>query len=335
MRVVHVKMMVATVLLGSYLVASKLILREVPVFTATFFRLVSAAAVLAVVVWIKSPPTVRPGRRDSAVIFAQALLGVFLFSVFAMYGVKFTGAIEAGVILGMVPISISLVAVLFLRERLSRRRGCGIALAVVGAAGINALSAGGSGGGSNEALGALLLVCAVLCEAVFVTFGKLLSRPLPPTWLSLILSVVGALMFLGPALAETDVAALADVSWQTWALMVYTGVAINAVAVVLMYDSLDRVDATVVAAFTAFTPVSGAVLSVLLLDEKLHVYHLVGMALAAIGIYFVANEKGPRAPEEEPGPDGSDSRTSASDPAAFPPVESPAATGRGSSGGPG
>ncbi|MER5889948.1 DMT family transporter [Streptomyces sp. NPDC001941] len=291
MRAVHVKMTVATVLLGSYLVASKLILREVPVFTATFFRLLAAIAVLAVYVAVKRPRATRPDARDGAVVFAQALLGVFLFSVLAMYGVKHTGAIEAGVILGMVPISISLVAVLFLGERLSARRGTGIAVAVLGAAGINALSAGGSGGGDgNEVLGALLLVGSVLCEAVFVTFGKLLRRPLPPTVLSLVLAVVGALMFAGPAAAQTSLADLSHVSWQTWLLMAYTGVAINGVAVVLMYDSLDSVDTTVVAAFTALTPVSGAVLSVLLLDERLHAYHFAGMLLVVLGVYVVARE---------------------------------------------
>ncbi|MDJ0382824.1 DMT family transporter [Streptomyces sp. G-G2] len=295
MRAVHVKMTVATVLLGSYLVASKLILREVPVFTATFVRLVSAVLVLAVYVRLRPPAPggrTRPGRRDSAVLFAQTLLGVFLFSVFAMYGVKFTGAIEAGVLLGMVPISISLVAIVFLGERLGGRRGLGIALAVLGAVSINVMSGGGRTAGAHAALGVLLLVCSVLCEAVFVTFGKLLRTPIAPARLSLIISTAGALMFLVPAGVESHWgAALAGVSWRTWALMVYTGVAINGIAVVLMYDSLDSLDTTVVAAFTALTPVSGAVLSVLLLGERLHAYHLVGMALVIGGVFVVAKEK--------------------------------------------
>ncbi|MDQ0767237.1 drug/metabolite transporter (DMT)-like permease [Streptomyces canus] len=292
MRAVYLKMTVATVLLGSYLVAGKLILREVPVFTATFVRLVSACLVLAVYVAVKSPDRVRPGRRDSSVLFAQAVLGVFLFSVFAMYGVKFTGGIEAGVVLGMVPISISVVALVFLGERISSRRAGGIALAVLGALSINVMSARSSGGsaGSHLALGAVLLVCAVLCEAVFMTFGKLLTRPIPPATLSLILSAAGALMFAVPAAIEFDWAMLTNISWQTWALMVYTGVAVNGVAAVLMYDSMDTVDTTIAAAFTALTPVSGAVLSVVFLGESLHPYHLAGMALVFIGVFVVAKE---------------------------------------------
>ncbi|MET9695769.1 DMT family transporter [Streptomyces sp. NPDC006529] len=298
MRAVHVKMTVATVLLGSYLVASKLILREVPVFTATFVRLIAAVLVLAVYVRLRPPERgggarpARPGRRDSLVLFAQTLLGVFLFSVFAMYGVKMTGAIEAGVLLGMVPISISLVAIVFLGERLTGRRGLGIALAVLGAVSINVMSGGGRTAGAHAALGVLLLVCSVLCEAVFVTFGKLLTTPIAPARLSLILSVAGALMFLVPAGVESHWGAdLAGVGWQTWALMAYTGIAINGIAVVLMYDSLDSMDTTVVAAFTALTPVSGAVLSVLLLGEQLRAYHLVGMVLVVAGVFVVAKEK--------------------------------------------
>ncbi|MFJ7206322.1 DMT family transporter [Streptomyces sp. NPDC098789] len=325
MRAVHVKMTVATVLLGSYLVASKLILREVPVFTATFVRLVAAVVVLAVYVRLRPPERggarpARPGRRDAAVLFAQTLLGVFLFSVFAMYGVKFTGAIEAGVLLGMVPISISLVAVVFLGERLTGRRGLGIALAVLGAVSINVMSGGGHAAGAHAALGVLLLVCSVLCEAVFVTFGKLLRTPIAPARLSLILSVAGALMFLVPAGFESHWgASLAGVAWQTWALMAYTGVAINGVAVVLMYDSLDSVDTTVVAAFTALTPVSGAVLSVLLLGEQLRAYHLVGMVLVVGGVFVVAKDKpaAQKGKEAVPPPAGAGPEESADRPPAY------------------
>jgi drug/metabolite transporter (DMT)-like permease len=295
-RAAHLKMTIATILLGSYLVASKQILREVPVFTATFVRLASAVLVLAIYVALRPPGPVRPGRRDSAVLLTQALLGVFLFSVFAMYGVRLTGAIEAGVILGMVPISISVVALLLLGESICARRGGGISLAVLGALSINVMSARASDGSaaSHFVLGALLLVCAVVCEAVFMTFGKLLTRPIPPAALSLILSAAGALMFAVPAAIEFDWATITEISGQAWALMIYTGVAVNGVAVVLMYDSLDTVDTAVAAAFTAMTPVSGAILSVLFLGERLHPYHLTGMALVVIGVFIVAKDSSDR-----------------------------------------
>lgn len=182
-----------------------------------------------------------------------------------------------------------------------------IAFAVVGAAGINVLNAGSSSTpSSHAALGALLLVCAVLCEAVFLTFGKLLTVAVEPVKLSLTLSVAGALLFAVPTAIEFDWHWMSQVSWQTWALMIYTGVTVNGVAVVLMYDSMDTVDTTTAAAFTALTPVSGTILSMVFIGEPLHLYRVLGMALVVLGVFIVAREPRPATPAKRCHPDTAD-----------------------------
>jgi drug/metabolite transporter (DMT)-like permease len=258
-RIAYVKMTAATVLFGSYLVASKLILQEAPVFTATLVRLVSAAAVLGLYVGLRlSGGWRRPGPKDCLLLGTQSVLGVFLFSIFAMTGARMTGGIESGAILSTVPIAMSFIALVFFREPLSARRFFGIALSVIGAAGIGAMASRlpSQGAHDNALLGSLLLGCAVACEAVFLTFGKFLSHPIAPERLSLILAVIGALLFVVPAAVEPRGLLHARYSLQTWVLMVYSGVAINGVAAVLMYDSMNHVDTTVASAFTALTPVA-------------------------------------------------------------------------------
>ena len=192
-----------------------------------------------------------------------------------MYGVSKTGGIESGVILSTVPIAMSFIAFVFFKEKLSTSRIAGIFLAVVGAVSINAMATHAANGSSHEdvLLGSLLLLCAVVCEAVFLTFGKLLSRPMLPERLSLLLASMGAVLFLIPASIEPNGLWVAHYSLRTWALMIYSGVAINGLAAVLMYDAMNSVDTTVASAFTALTPVSGTVLSVLFLGEALHGYH--------------------------------------------------------------
>jgi drug/metabolite transporter (DMT)-like permease len=76
--------------------------------------------------------------------------------------------------------------------------------------------------------------------------------------------------------------------------MVYTGVAINGIAAVLIYDSMGQVDTTVAGAFTALTPVSGTVLAMVFLGESLHSHHLLGMALVIAGVFLVAATASPR-----------------------------------------
>ncbi|MFM7403220.1 MAG: DMT family transporter [Erythrobacter sp.] len=291
MRSAYLKMTVATILFGSYLVASKLILQEAPVFTATLVRLVSAAVVLGVYVGLRrSGRWQRPGLGDCVLLATQSVLGVFLFSIFAMLGVGMMGGIESGAILSTVPIAMSFIALVFFKESMSARRFFGIALSVAGAAGISALATPSASGGGHGSvlLGSLLLCCAVVCEAVFLTFGKFLSKPIAPERLSLILAVIGAVLFVIPANIEPRGLLHASYSWQTWALMIYTGVAINGLAVVLMYDSMNQVDTTVAAAFTALTPVSGTVLSMVFLGEALQLHHVVGMGLVVGGVFIVA-----------------------------------------------
>jgi drug/metabolite transporter (DMT)-like permease len=289
MRVDYLKLLLATVLFGSYLVASKLILREVPVFTATLVRLLSAALVLACYVRARGMRVPRLGARDVTVVVVQAAFGMLLFSVLAMYGVQYTGAIESGVILSMVPVGTSIVALVFLREHSSATRIGGILVAVCGIAGITVFG-GRSGGASHAVLGAVLLLGAVACEVVFLTFGKLLSQPVSPAMMSLLLSVLGAALVLFPALHEMREVAWSHVSWGTWLLMIYTGVAINGIAVVLMYDGMNRIETSVVSAFTALTPVSGTVLSVIFTGEALHVYHLGGIAMVVAGVFIVLQD---------------------------------------------
>ena len=291
MRSAYLKMTVATLLLGSYLIASKIILREVPVFTATFVRLVSAALVLLVFVAATSPSIPRITRRDMLVLGAQSTLGVFLFSIFAMYGVRLTGGIESGVVMSTVPIAMSLIALAFFGEKLTSVRTIGILLCVVGAASINLMSTHASSGaaGSDAFLGTIFLLGAVACEAVFLTFGKFLSRPIAPAKLSLILAILGALLFSVPATFEMRAMGATPISWKMWGLMIYTGVAINGLAVVWMYDAMRHVDTTVASAFTALVPVSGTILAVIFLKEDLHLYHAVGIALVVFGVFLSAS----------------------------------------------
>ncbi|MFM0738668.1 DMT family transporter [Paraburkholderia xenovorans] len=302
MRADYLKLLLATLLLSSYLVASKLVLHEVPVFIATFVRLLSALIALSGYLWVRRIRVPRIGLRDAGVVTTQAGLGIMLFSVLALYGLRFTGAIESGVVLSMVPVVTSLTACIVFREHLSRMSVGGILIAVGGVCAMTVLSAGNGSTQANEhsVLGMGLLFGAVICETVFLTFGKLLSKPLAPPVLSWLLCAIGALMVALPAGVEWRGMSLGAVSWRSWALLVYSGVAVNSVAVVLMYDCLKRLETSVVSAFTALTPVSGTILAVLLAGEDFHLYHVAVVGLAVSGVYLVVRDAETRSRQSAP-----------------------------------
>ena len=297
-KTAYVQMTVAMLLIGSLFVVSKVIVQTVPVFVASFLR--QFLAFLALAAWLyaqKSPmPTIE--RRDWGVLLIQGVVGIFLFSIFALYGLKFTQAIDANIITSTTPLSMMLIAVLLLGERLTARRVGALTLALLGTLAINVLGTHESGARQSVWLGNTLVVLAVLAEGVFFGFGKLLRSPISSAWLSLILTAIGSALFLPFALYSVATAELTQVPWTTWLLVLYSGVALTAFGVVLMNRGLKQVPASSASIFTALMPVSGVILSVIFLREPFHWYHTLGMALVCAAMALVMSEK--KTPVEAP-----------------------------------
>ena len=290
-KTAYVQMTLAMLLIGSLFVVSKVIVQTVPVFVASFLRQFLAFLALAAWLYVQKSTMPKIQRRDWGVLLIQGVVGIFLFSVFALYGLKYTNAIDANIITSTTPLSMMLIAVLLLGERLTMRRVSALLLALLGTLAINVLGTHDSGMRQEVWFGNGLVVLAVLAEGVFFGFGKLLKSPISSTWLSLILTGIGSLFFLPFAVYSALSSGLSQVSALVWALVLYTGVALTAFGVVLMNRGLQQVPASNASIFTALMPVSGVVLSVIFLNETFRWYHGLGMLLVLAAMALVVFEK--------------------------------------------
>lgn len=291
-KTAYVQMTLAMLLIGSLFVVSKVIVQTVPVFVASFLRQFLAFLALAAWLYVQKSTMPKIQRRDWGVLLIQGVVGIFLFSVFALYGLKYTNAIDANIITSTTPLSMMLIAVLLLGERLTMRRVSALLLALLGTLAINVLGTHDSGARQEVWFGNALVVLAVLAEGVFFGFGKLLKSPISSTWLSLILTAIGSVLF-APFAAYSVVGSTdwSQVPWTTWLLVLYTGVALTAFGVVLMNRGLQQVPASNASIFTALMPVSGVALSVIFLREQFHWYHALGMVLVLAAMTLVMFEK--------------------------------------------
>ena len=290
-KTAYVQMTLAMLLIGSLFVVSKVIVQTVPVFVASFLRQFLAFLALAAWLYVQKSTMPKIQRRDWGVLLIQGVVGIFLFSVFALYGLKYTNAIDANIITSTTPLSMMLIAVLLLGERLTMRRVSALLLALLGTLAINVLGTHDSGSRQEVWFGNGLVVLAVLAEGVFFGFGKLLKSPISSTWLSLILTAIGSVLFAPFAAYSAVSTDWSQVPWKTWLLVLYTGVALTAFGVVLMNRGLQQVPASNASIFTALMPVSGVVLSVIFLREQFHWYHALGMVLVLAAMALVMFEK--------------------------------------------
>ncbi len=275
----YLQLAAAMAIVGSSVVAGKMVITAFPVCLASELRFLIALAVLLPMLLRAERGFPRIRKADWAVMFLQAFFGTFLFSIFLLYGLKFTTAAEAGVITSTTPAVAGLTAFLVLREKITSRNVFALALAVVG---ILVLNLSGADSlhlrGPRPWLGNIMVFGAVVGEALFISCGKMVSRRLSPLTISTVVSLYGAAMFLPFALADLrgfDLTAVATVQWLP---VVYFGLIVTVAAFMLWYSGLAVIPANQAAVFTGVLPVSAVLLSYLVLGEAFLWTHLAGMA---------------------------------------------------------
>jgi drug/metabolite transporter (DMT)-like permease len=284
----YMKIALAMAIVGSSTVVGKLIISSFPVFLASELRFIISTAILLPLLLQKEKRFPSIKKKYLFILFFQAFTGVFLFNIFMLYGLKFTTAIEAGIITSTLPAIVGLVSFLFLKEKLTIKKGLGIIFAVVGVLFINLV--GGEVGNNNSLLGNLLIFGAVLGETLFITLGKSLSNRVTPLTISTMMSIFGLIMFLPFSIYEAKDFDFSSVRIVDWMNVLYFGIIVTVLAFLLMYQGLLKVPASSAGVLTSVLPLSSITLSFFILKEEVLLSHLLGMIVVFVAIFFVSKD---------------------------------------------
>ncbi|HEY4084165.1 MAG TPA: DMT family transporter [Burkholderiaceae bacterium] len=273
----------STSLIGSYVGLSKLLVAVFPVFLLAGLRF-SIAGVL-MLPWLKrNPSEPRLDRRTHALLFTEAFLGNFLFSICLLTGLHYASAVVAGVILAGIPAAVALLSRIFLGERIAPRVLAGILL---GVAGIVLVALQKEGGASTTPLGALLLVTAMLCEASYVVIGKRLTANVTPRRISAMINLWGLVLVAPLALWQATSFDFSLPSLPIWGLMAFYATAASVITVWLWMTGLKHIPAAQAGVFMVFLPVATAIVG-LLLGETMNSIQVLAYALALVGVLLAA-----------------------------------------------
>lgn len=287
----YLELALAMALAGSSVVVGKVVVATFPVFLASALRFAIGSAILVPLLLWRERASFTTTRRDWVILFLQSLTGVFLFSVFLLYGLKFTNAAEAGIITSSTPALVGIISFLFLKESLSAYRMLGIGFAVCGVLLINVLGATPDGArGQLPLLGNILVFGAAVGEALFTVFRKALSDTISPLRTATVVSVFGLLLFLPLGLYEAATFDFAQVGWTEWIPILYLGIGVTVVAFILWFQGVMKVPASTAAVFTGIMPVSAVLLSYLVLQEPFAWSHVWGGLCVLAGLRLITME---------------------------------------------
>ncbi|MEM9026821.1 MAG: DMT family transporter [Pseudomonadota bacterium] len=262
---------------GANVPFGKIVVESVSVYHVLLFRFTVAACALLCV-------TGRPGirrlvglqRRDWLDIAVLAGVGSVLFTVFLLEGTRRTSAVDAGIITATLPAAVAILSVVVLRHVLSRAAMICVALAAVG---LIVMQAGSADVGAASLTGNGLVAMAVLCEATFVLVSRRVSARLRPTDLSLAVSVLSAAMALPFALPGLSLSVAVETPLWVWLLATWYALSASVFCTVLWYAGVGRVPPWQAGLATAALPVTAMVVSVMVLNESLSAFQIVGAVL--------------------------------------------------------
>ena len=273
-------------LVGSYVGLSKLLVAVIPVFLLAWLRFGIAAVAMAHWVRRRGSGDAPLSRHDRVLLFWESFLGNFLFSICMLYGVLYSTALAAGVIMAAMPAVVALMSWAFLRERITPRVVAGIAFAVAGIALVSVSRAPDGGSGSGTLLGNALLFAAVLCEASYVVIGKKLTGSVSPRRISALVNLWGLALITPFGIWQALHFDFATVSFNLWWLLLFYSLAASMWTVWLWMTGLRHVPASRAGVFTVMLPIAAAAVGLLLLGEQVNAVQLVAFALALVGLLF-------------------------------------------------
>lgn len=273
----------AMIMVGSTVIASKLIASGLPPFAATALRFAVAFPLFLALMRLTQTPWPRLEQRDWLILLLQAGAGSVGYTTLLIAGLRYSSATDAGVVIGTLPVVSAAIAILLLGERPSRSTLIAIGLA---AAGVLTIVLRPDDGGHHSALGITLVLGAVVCEGLFILINKRIRTPIAPLALSTIMAGMGVGVAFVPALFEAS--SMQDVTMQSLAAVLYYALVPTVVGFILWYAGSARVSGTEASVFTALAPVSAVLFAFVLLGEPVSVNQLAGIGCVLVAVLSLA-----------------------------------------------
>jgi drug/metabolite transporter (DMT)-like permease len=277
-------LLICNLIWASQFVMVKLVQEQMgPVF-ATFFPMTLATLLLIPIVWHEQRGNSGAGKgrlpaRDILEFIMIGVLGQVVAQLFITWGVRWSLASNAALLMLALPISTAVMAYFFLEERMTSVRWISFALAIAGVlecSGIDWKELNFTSG--RFLLGNLMIFLSVNGSAFYNAYSKKLLQRYSPLRV-LLYSYYAVFAFLLPITLYVEpegVHNLPRFSGTVWFGLVILALFQYFLSMVIFLNVLTRLDATQAAISNYLIPFFGVVIAALVLHERLTKFMVAG-----------------------------------------------------------
>jgi len=258
-------------------------------FTVARFALASLFLIGAMLAY-RQPLTL--DRRDIGPVFGLGFVGITMYNLLFMFGLKYTTASNSSLFISTSPLFAALVLALTRKRGISLPAALGLVLSTAGVF-LIVQSAGGVTFSLRDMAGDLLTLCAALFWALYT----ILARPLVEKYSPL--KITAYSMAAGTALLfPLGAADLARQSWNTipaasWAAFCFSTFISAGVAFTLWYEGVKRLGVSRTVVYHYLVPFVAVVFAALFLNERITALQVIGGGMILVGVYVVQKSSAP------------------------------------------
>lgn len=273
---------------GGSWVSAKIVVSVAPPMTIGFFRFLIASVFFVPIILATQRESIKQyGRRDLLIFFGLGLSGIFGYGVLFLTGMQFTTSAQGAIIAGVNPTTVSLMAHLVHKERLSPNwRYIGFIFSFFGiifVVGIQTLLEFRF----DYLIGNLILLVAMLTWGIYSALGKTSMQTHSSLEATTGGILFGTLLFGLGALTEQFWIHPLMLDPTFWLNVFFMGIFVTFLGFYFYFLGIKNLGASRSAVFISLVPVFGTTFSILILQEPLYPTFLIGLLLVVIGILFI------------------------------------------------
>lgn len=260
---------------GSVYVAGKMV-PQLPAALVACLR----CAVAAIPLMLMARPHIRPvDRKDWKYFAIVGGFGYFLTIFLIQAGISLAGASMASLINSLTPVTVTIFAALFLKEKITPVKILCLVLALVGAA---IITQGASAGG--QMLGIALVLLSVISWSLASVAMRLLTAKYPPIMVTAYGMVISLIGHIPAGVASVMQAGGVEVDLKSVLVVLYLGLIGSGLAQYTWTSSLSKLPASTCSLFYPLQPLFSALLGALILKETFAPTFFVGMVIISADV---------------------------------------------------
>jgi drug/metabolite transporter (DMT)-like permease len=271
----------ASILWGTTFVATGIGLQYTNPYNLLFLRFLAASiAIIPLAIVLKGRVNLRMELSRGPI---WALGGVdALGFTFQYLGQGLTNASDAALLSNLAPIFVPVVALLLLKEGVSRAQTGGV---LTGILGLVLVYSPTLGIGGNQLLGDLMLFMSSACYTIFIVLSKRLSAVSVGSAFAIVISITTFLAPVALLLGGVNLTQL-KMGAAGWASIAYLGIACTVLAISLYLKGLKSTSASQSATLLLLELLTGLVLAALMLRESLGLFATIGVISISSAIFL-------------------------------------------------